>query len=221
MFARTESENRKLSSKTTPTWRRSDRSVTVAHVVPVDEDRSLGRVVEARDEHRQGRLAAAARPDDRHALTRGDVQIDAPRAPGRRRRSGSARSRTDVAAQLGELDGIGCVGDGGRQVEELEDALEPGPRLLADGQHAGELAGRRHQLGDVGREREEGAERDLVVERQPAAERQDRHLRERAGSPRGAAGSATAGAPLASASRTAPWPRRRRARARAAPGRTP
>ena len=66
----------------------------------------------------------------------------------------------------------------GGQVEELEDALHAGPGLLADGEDAGELAGRRHQLGDVGREGEERAEGDLVVEGQPAAQREDRHLRE-------------------------------------------
>ena len=155
---------------------RSQRDV--AHVVPVDEDRSLGRVVEARDEHRQGRLAAPARADDGHALTRGDVQIDsAEHRVSVAVAEVDVRER-DVTGELGEVDRVGCVGDGRRQVEELEDALEPCPSLLADGQDAGELARRRHQLGDVGRERQEGAEGDLVLEREPAAEREDRHLRE-------------------------------------------
>ena len=90
----------------------------------------------------------------------------------------------------------------GWQVEELEDPLDPGPGLLADRQDAGQLPGGRHELGDVGRERQERAERDLVLQGQPAAEGEDRDLTERSGSPRAAAGSATAAAPRASASRT-------------------
>ena len=55
----------------------------------------------------------------------------------------------------------------------------PGPGLLADGEHAGQLAGRRHELGDVGREGEERAQRDLVVQGQPSAEGEDGNLAER------------------------------------------
>ena len=67
----------------------------------------------------------------------------------------------------------------GCEVEQLEDPLDAGPGLLADGEHAGELAGRRHELDDVGREGQEGAEGDLVVQGQPAAEGQDGDLADR------------------------------------------
>ena len=84
----------------------------------------------------------------------------------------------DVTAELGELDRIGCVGNGRGQVEELEDALQACPSLLADRQDPGELSGRRQELGDVSRERKEGAERDVVMEREPSAKSEDRNLRE-------------------------------------------
>ncbi len=78
-----------------------------------------------------------------------------------------------------QLDRVGRVGDRRRQVEQLEDPLDPGPRLLADREQPGELAGRRDELPDVGGEGEEGAEADLAAQGQPAAEGEDRHLAER------------------------------------------
>ena len=58
----------------------------------------------------------------------------------------------------------------------MEDPLDPGPCLLADGEDAGELAGRRDQLDDVGGEGQERAQGDFVVQGEPAAEGQDGHL---------------------------------------------
>ena len=66
----------------------------------------------------------------------------------------------------------------GRRSSSWKMRSTPGPGLLADGQHAGQLAGRRHQLGDVGGEGQERAEGDLVMQGQPAAEGQDGHLAE-------------------------------------------
>ena len=165
-----------LEDDTHLTAQRSQRDV--AQVMPVDEDRSAGRVVEARDEHRQRRLAAPAGANEGDAFTRGDVQID----PVEHRISVGipevdVRER-DLAGELGEVDRVGWVGNGSRQVQELEDALEPCPSLLADGQDARQLARRRHELGHVRRERQEGTEGDLVLERQPPAEGEDRHLSE-------------------------------------------
>src|ERR1019366_9661321 len=48
-----------------------------ADVVPVDQHRSLGRVVEARNEHREGRLPAPARADNGDAFAGWDVEVDA------------------------------------------------------------------------------------------------------------------------------------------------
>jgi hypothetical protein len=61
----------------------------------------------------------------------------------------------------------------------LEDALHPGPGLLGNGEYTGELPGRRDELGDIGGEREERAQRDLVVQRHPTTEGQDGDLTDR------------------------------------------
>ena len=149
-----------------------------AHIETVHEDRSLRWVVETRDEHRQGRLAATARADDGDALARRDVELD----PVEHRVTVVVREvhvrEADVTPKLRKFDRIRCVADGRGQVEELKDALKSGTSLLADGQDTGKLTGRRHQLGGVRRERQEGAERDVVMEGQPAAEGQDGHLGE-------------------------------------------
>ena len=75
-----------------------------------------------------------------------------------------------------QFERIGGIRNGGRKVEQLEDPLDPGPGLLADGEDAGQLAGRRHQLDDVGGEGQEGAQGDLVLQGEPTAEGEDGHL---------------------------------------------
>ena len=64
------------------------------------------------------------------------------------------------------------------EVEQLADPFDPGPRLLADGEHTGELSGWCHELGDVRRERQKGAEAQAVMQRQPASEGQHGDLTE-------------------------------------------
>ena len=67
----------------------------------------------------------------------------------------------------------------GQRVEELEDPLGAGPGLLGDHEHARHLAGRRHELGQVGEEGDQRPDRDPCRRStsQPA-ERQDRDLAE-------------------------------------------
>ena len=55
------------SWSTTPSWRRYERSFTLAEVDAVDAHRALVRVVEAADEPRERRLAAARLADEREA----------------------------------------------------------------------------------------------------------------------------------------------------------
>ena len=217
MLARTESENRKLSSNATPIWRAQRAQGHVAHVVAVDEHRARAGVVEARHQHGQRSIcrcrSARRGPPARPARCAGRSRC----STGGRRSAvaeGGRRSKSISPRSSGELDGVRGVGDGRAQVEELEDPLDPGSGLLADGEDAGQLPGRRDELGDVGREGQERAEGDPVVQGQPAAEGQDGHLADGRGWPRGAAGSGTAAAPPASGSRTASRPRRRPARAR-------
>ena len=59
-----------------PQLRAQRREGHVADVVPVDQHAPGGRVVEARDELREGRLAGAGRADERDGLAGGDPQID-------------------------------------------------------------------------------------------------------------------------------------------------
>ena len=172
------SEKRKLSSKTTPTWERSECRVDPAQVVAVDQHGAAVGLVEARDQQRRGGLAAAARADDRHPLPRLHVEVEAVEDAAALVVAEADRVEVDLAAQRRQLDRVGGVGDRRGEVEQLEDPLDPGARLLADRQQSGELAGRRDQLADVGGEGEEGAEADLAAQRQPAAEGEDRHLAE-------------------------------------------
>ena len=150
----------------------------VAHVVTVDAHGSCCRIVEARDKVRNRRFAAATRSDDGHALAGRYLQVQALQHIVAAAIAKMNTGERDLAAQRGELDRIRSLGDRGRQVEELEDALDPRASLLADGEHACQLPGRRHELGHVGREREERPEGDRVPERKPAAEGENRHLRE-------------------------------------------
>ena len=77
MLARIVSENRKLSSTTSPSAARSESLVTSAHVVPVDADRAGLRVVEARQQLRDGGLARAGCAHHGHRLARLDPQRQA------------------------------------------------------------------------------------------------------------------------------------------------
>ena len=84
----------------------------------------------------------------------------------------------DIPAKDRQLHRVGCIRNAGLQVEELEDALQPRPSLLADREDSGKLPRRRHELGDVRREGQEGPEGDVVLQHEPPSQREDRRLRE-------------------------------------------
>ena len=148
-----------------------------AYVVTVDQHLSLVGIQEPVHQPGHGGLAGATRPDERDAFPGTDVEVEP--VEDRPLLVGEADSpQLDLAAHLGQLDGVGLVGDLGPQVEQLEDPLDARACLLTDRQDAGQLAGGSDELSDVRRERQEGADRDLVVQRHPAAEGQDRDLGE-------------------------------------------
>jgi hypothetical protein len=66
-----------------------------------------------------------------------------------------------------------------RRVEEVEDPLRAGAGELADREDRGEHPHRGRELEHVRREREERAEADVVVHREPTTEREHRDLTER------------------------------------------
>ncbi len=76
MFSRTVPAKRKPSCGTMPSWRRSDACVDVAQVDAVDRDPALGRVVEAREQLRDRRLAGARVADERDGRPGGHVEVD-------------------------------------------------------------------------------------------------------------------------------------------------
>ena len=150
----------------------------VPHVMAVDEHGALLRVIEPRHQRCRGRLATSARADDSDARPGRDVQVEAAQDRGARPVGEADAGEGDLAAQLWQLDRAGCVGNGRAQVDELEDALDAGPGLLGDGQDAGQPLGGRDELGDVGGEGQERAQRDLMVQGHPAAEGQHGDLPE-------------------------------------------
>ncbi len=151
----------------------------VAHVEPVDLDRTGVNVVEPRQQQPDRRLARARATDERDGFTRGNVQREVAQ-----HRLGRGISERDVVeVDRTPLDvqhlGVGLVLHVRCGVEQVVDALRAGPGELTDGQDGRELADRRRDEQHVRREGEERSERDLVVQGEPAAERQHRDLTER------------------------------------------
>ncbi len=177
MLARTVSENRKASSATSRSRRRSEAEGQLAHVVAADEDGAVRDVVEAGQEQRDGRLAGAGRADHGDGLAGGDVEREAVK---------DGPLVVVAEAHVVEFDGGGSVGGqflravrhGRLGVDQLKDAFDAGPGLLADGEHHGEHADGPDELGEVGGERDERTERDLAAGGEPAAEGQHADLAE-------------------------------------------
>ena len=121
------------------------REARVAHVDAVDRDAPGLRLVQARDEVAERRLAGAGRADERGARARGDDEVDVVQRP---RRALVVAEADALEAHLAEhllgaqLDGVGGLDDVDRQVEVLEDAVEERERGLdvgADAEAAGAI----------------------------------------------------------------------------------
>ncbi len=158
----------------------------VGDVVPADADRAGLRVVEARQQHGQGGLAGAGRADHGDRLAR----LDAERKAAQHRLGRHVAEPDVVEAEAGrvrrEFDRVWLVADGGLRVDDVEHPDDAGPRLLPDGDHHREHAHRAAHQSQVGREREEGAQRDRAVNGQPAAQREHAdHAQRRNGGQRG------------------------------------
>ena len=153
----------------------------VAEVEAVDQHAALGRVVEARDELGERRLAGAGGADQRDGLARRHVQVRVDQ----RGVGGIAVVRerhvleVDLPADAVELDGVGPVGEVGLLVEQLEDLVERRhPRLVG----RVELRQRLDRVEEVVQrrdERDQHADRHVAVDRLDAAVEQDPGGRER------------------------------------------
>ena len=103
----------------------------VAHVAAVDGDPAFGRVVEARHEVHQRRLARAAHAHESHHLAAPDLEVDVAQRRLRRARVAEGDGlEAQPGREAGERGRPRPVVDGGRPVEDLEHALYRGRRLL-------------------------------------------------------------------------------------------
>ena len=145
-------------------------------IVTVDQHGARGGIVKARYQHGHGGLAASARPHQGHFFPRRYMEVELLQD-----RQAVAVGETDVgevklSSQPRQFDGSRRVGNARLQVEQLKNALDAGPSLLANGEDTGQLAGRGHELGDVRRKGEECPQRDLALNSQPAPKSQDADL---------------------------------------------
>ncbi len=177
-----------------PDRRAQGRLGQLADVAATDEDGPVGHVVEAGHQKGERGLAAAGRADDGDGLAGFDGEREPVEdgafggfAPGALVGGGGRAVGTVAEPYVVELDagrGVGgqllrAVLHGGLGVDELQDALHAGAGLLADGEDHGEHPDRADELGQVGGEGDERAERDLAPGGQPAAEREHGDLAER------------------------------------------
>jgi hypothetical protein len=148
-------------------------------VVPVDQHLAELGVAEPRDQRGDRRLAAAARPDQRHPLAGGDAQAEAVQHGSIGGVAEADVVEDELAPHVGQLDRARGIGDLGLRVEQLEDPLDAGAGLLPDRQHGGELTRRCGELADVGGEGQERADRDVALQREQPTDDQDGHLAQR------------------------------------------
>ena len=133
------------------------------HVDSVDRHAPLGRVEEAEEEVRDGRLARAARPDERDPAPGLETEVEV----GQRWRVGGRIAgghglERDRDRPMRERGGLAGIGDERPPVDELEDAPAGGER--------------RRELARSSRER-----RHRVERRQGERERRDEHTVQRSG----------------------------------------
>ena len=150
------------------------RQPVLAHVHAVDEDPASGRVVEARKQAEQGRLAGACRADDRHRLARLDAKAHvAQDRVAARVLEGGAFPR-DLTPRAGRGEIAASVRDLALDVEQIEDAL------YTDGRALGEPPGLEHAVdgaverGEIRDEHDERADAQRAVEDVPRAHPDDR-----------------------------------------------
>ena len=161
--------NRNASCGTMPICERSERARDVAQVVAVDEHAAVGRVVEARDELGERRLARAGRADEGDGLAGRHDQRRRRRARASARPrcgSGTRRPRSAISPRMrGEVARVGRVDELGLLVEQLEDLVERRHAGLVGRVDLRELADRVEEAVERGDEADEHADLDVAVDR--------------------------------------------------------
>ncbi len=159
-----------------PHLRAQRRRADLAQVVAVDEDAPGGRVVEARDELGQRRLARAGRAHQRHGLARRHVQRDVAQRVAALALVAVGEDHVvelDLAAQAPELERVRALDEVGLLVEQLEDLVERRHARLVGRVELRELLDRVEEVVQRGDERDEHADRHLALDRLDAAVEQD------------------------------------------------
>lgn len=145
----------------------------------VEGDASGGRVVEARDEREQGGLAGAGGAGDGDGLAGLGDEGDVVQHGGAVTKTEGDMLEGDASAHLGRVDGVGARGDVFRRVQNLKDAPGAVEALLHIVHESGEVRDLRGELLEQsGAEHEAGAEREFLVDDEPAAVAEHDHHRE-------------------------------------------
>ena len=165
MLSRTLAEKRNGSWEMTPTSRRSDRRVTSRTSTPSMSTRPSTRVVEARHERGERRLARPRGADQRDRACRPRSRGRCPRARAARGRSRSRRpSKTTRPGPAGSSPASGSVGDLLGLVDHLEEPLARGGRTLGLADPHAEHPQRHHEHHQQQVEGEEAADRELALD---------------------------------------------------------
>ena len=146
----------------------------VAEIVAVDRDPALGRVVEAREELRDRRLAGACLADERDRRARRDVEVEPVQHLRELRPVPEADAlEADVAVDPRQLDRVLRVHDLWLLVEHADDLVERGDRGQERVVELRELLDRVEEVAEIEREREERAGAHVAVVDEPAAVAED------------------------------------------------
>ena len=120
------------------------------------------------------RLAAPARPDERHRFARAHLEID-PSEHGRARLIREADlPELHLASERGDLPGIRLVADRVLDVQNAVDAFERYRRAAEGLVAVGDALDRPEQPADVAEESDQGAEPDLTLKHEIPAKRERR-----------------------------------------------
>ena len=175
-LSRTDAENSVASSNAMAMCVRSSLAGEVAHVDAVERHAPAGHVVQARGERGERRLARAGEADERHGLARLEHRGRCRRAGRARARaspgSGSARPRTraPLAGRRSSSGSAGSMIVFSSSITSKKRSVAVRVSKVIDEQEADRLH-RPAQHGRRREERDELADRDLAVRREPARRR--------------------------------------------------